>query len=159
MRSDLSRQVAVLTRANCDINLGIAHALTEVGTTVWINYHSHEEAAERTASQIVAAGGNARALAGDVSSGAAVVASAIDFMEDQAIRRGILSLTTPGVSGWQGTRRWILYRALGGCWESPCAANKAPSMPMGVPTAPTALDSLSAYTEPPLTMFPLLVDR
>lgn len=74
MGLDLSRQVAVVTGASSGIGLGIAHALAEAGAAVGINYHSHADAAERAASEIVAAGGSARALAGDVSSEAAVVA-------------------------------------------------------------------------------------
>ncbi len=73
MGMNLSGQVAIVTGASSGIGSGIAQALARVVAMVGINYHSHADAAEQAASEIVAAGGNARALAGDVSNEGGVV--------------------------------------------------------------------------------------
>ena len=73
MSVNLSGQVGLVTGASSGIGLGIAHALARAGAAVAINHHSHAEPAEHAASEIVAAGGRARAFSADVSQEADVV--------------------------------------------------------------------------------------
>ncbi|WP_158747476.1 glucose 1-dehydrogenase [Acidisphaera sp. L21] len=67
MSVSLTGQVALVTGASSGLGLGIAHALAEAGAAVGINYNAHAEPAEQAAAEIIALGGRARALKGDVS--------------------------------------------------------------------------------------------
>jgi glucose 1-dehydrogenase len=67
MSVSLTGQVALVTGASSGIGAGIALALARAGAAVGVNHHADEDAAERVVSEIVAAGGRARAFAADVS--------------------------------------------------------------------------------------------
>ncbi|MFN8592560.1 MAG: 3-oxoacyl-ACP reductase FabG [Thermomicrobiales bacterium] len=67
-----SRRVALVTGGARGIGAGIATALAAAGYSVAINYRSHEREAAQLAAGIVAAGGEALAVAGDVADAAAV---------------------------------------------------------------------------------------
>jgi 3-oxoacyl-[acyl-carrier protein] reductase len=63
----LAGQVAVVTGASKGIGAGIAKALGAEGASVVVNYSSSREGADRVVQQIVADGGKAIAVQGDVS--------------------------------------------------------------------------------------------
>ena len=63
----LAGQVAVVTGASKGIGAGIAKALGAEGASVVVNYSSSREGADRVVQQIVANGGKAIAVQGDVS--------------------------------------------------------------------------------------------
>ena len=63
----LTGQVAVVTGASKGIGAGIAKALGAEGASVVVNYSSSREGADRVVQQIVANGGKAIAVQGDVS--------------------------------------------------------------------------------------------
>ena len=63
----LTKQRAVVTGASSGIGEAIARALAEAGASVIVNYHSHQESAERIVSDIRKRGGVAIAVEGDVS--------------------------------------------------------------------------------------------
>ena len=65
--SNLSGKVAVVTGASKGIGAGIAKALAAAGAAVAVNYASSQEGADRVVGEIVAAGGKAFAVQGDVS--------------------------------------------------------------------------------------------
>ncbi len=65
--SSLSGKVAVVTGASKGIGAGIATALAAAGAAVVVNYASSKEGADRVVAEIVAAGGQAIAVQGDVS--------------------------------------------------------------------------------------------
>ena len=65
--SNLSGKVAVVTGASKGIGAGIAKALAAAGAAVAVNYASSKEGADRVVGEIVAAGGKAFAVQGDVS--------------------------------------------------------------------------------------------
>lgn len=66
-RGRLRGLAALVTGASSGIGLEVAKAMAAEGAAVAINYRSHREAAEELAQRIVAEGGRAVALAGDVS--------------------------------------------------------------------------------------------
>ena len=68
----LAGKVAVVTGASKGIGAGIAKRLGAAGASVAVNYASSREGAERVVAQIVAAGGKAIAVQGDVSQAADV---------------------------------------------------------------------------------------
>jgi 3-oxoacyl-[acyl-carrier protein] reductase len=68
----LAGKVAVVTGASKGIGAGIAKQLGAAGASVAVNYASSREGAERVVAQIVAAGGKAIAVQGDVSQAADV---------------------------------------------------------------------------------------
>ncbi len=63
----LANQVAIVTGASSGIGQGIAIALGKEGAKVVINYHSDEDGANETKSQIEAAGGEALVFKADIS--------------------------------------------------------------------------------------------
>ena len=68
----LNNKVAIVTGAARGIGAGIAKRLGAEGAAVVVNYASSREAAERTVKEIVAAGGKATAVQGDVAEAAEV---------------------------------------------------------------------------------------
>lgn len=68
----LANKVALVTGASKGIGAGIARSLAAEGAAVVVNYASAKEDAEKVVAEITAAGGNAVALQGDVSSAADV---------------------------------------------------------------------------------------
>lgn len=68
----LENKVAVVTGASKGIGAGIAKSLAAEGAAVVVNYASAKEGAEKTVADIVAAGGKAVAIQGNVSKSADV---------------------------------------------------------------------------------------
>src|SRR5690242_17718759 len=68
----LTGKVAVVTGASKGIGAGIAKRLGAAGASVVVNYASSREGAERVVAEIIAAGGKAIAIQGDVSKAAEV---------------------------------------------------------------------------------------
>ena len=71
MQIDLTGKVALVTGASRGIGRATALELAASGAAVVVNYRSGAEAAEAVAQEIVAAGGRASAVQGDVADGAA----------------------------------------------------------------------------------------
>ena len=65
--TQLNERIAVVTGGSRGIGRGIALELAKRGATVIVNYQRNVEAANEVAEQIMAAGGKAQALQGDVS--------------------------------------------------------------------------------------------
>ncbi|PZR20219.1 MAG: oxidoreductase, partial [Flavobacterium psychrophilum] len=63
----LERRVAVVTGASKGIGAGIAKAFASEGAAVVVNYASDQKGAENTVNEIIAGGGKAIAVHGDVS--------------------------------------------------------------------------------------------
>lgn len=63
----LEHKIALVTGASKGIGAGIAKSLAAEGANVVVNYASAKEGAEKVVAEIVAAGGKAIALQGDVS--------------------------------------------------------------------------------------------
>jgi 3-oxoacyl-[acyl-carrier protein] reductase len=70
--SDLKGKVAVVTGASRGIGAGIAKGFAAAGAAVVVNYASNREGADRIVADIIAAGGKAIAVQGDVSKAADV---------------------------------------------------------------------------------------
>jgi 3-oxoacyl-[acyl-carrier protein] reductase len=70
--SKLNNKVAVVTGASKGIGAGIAKALAAEGAAVVVNYASSKEGAEKVVAEIVAKGGKAVAIQGDVAKAADV---------------------------------------------------------------------------------------
>jgi 3-oxoacyl-[acyl-carrier protein] reductase len=70
--SKLTGKTAVVTGASKGIGAGIARALAAEGASVVVNYASSREGADKVVADIVAAGGKALAVQGDVSKAADV---------------------------------------------------------------------------------------
>src|ERR1700744_3393691 len=69
----LANKVAVVTGASKGIGAGIAKDLAAEGASVVVNYSSSKEGAEKVVAEIVANGGKAVAIQGDVSKSADIV--------------------------------------------------------------------------------------
>jgi glucose 1-dehydrogenase len=69
---DLKGRVAVVTGASLGIGRATAIALGRCGAAVVVNYRSHRDQAEETVREVIAAGGKAIAVQGDVADQAAV---------------------------------------------------------------------------------------
>ena len=67
MQISLTQQVALVTGASSGLGAASARALAAAGASVVLNYNSQAAPAQALADEINAAGGNAIALAGDVS--------------------------------------------------------------------------------------------
>src|SRR5208282_1250907 len=65
--SELTGKVAVVTGASKGIGAGIAKGLAAAGASVVVNYASSKEGADRVVAEIVANGGKATAIQGDVA--------------------------------------------------------------------------------------------
>src|ERR1700688_1529633 len=65
--SKLANKVAVVTGASKGIGAGIAKGLAAAGASVVVNYASAKEGADRVVAEIIADGGKAVAVQGDVS--------------------------------------------------------------------------------------------
>ncbi len=79
--SKLNGKVAVVTGASKGIGAAIAKALGAAGAAVVVNYASSKEGAEKVVAEIVAGGGTAVAVKGDVSKTSeseAIIQAAID---------------------------------------------------------------------------------
>lgn len=63
----LAKQRALVTGGSSGIGEGIARALAEAGASVIVNYHSHQDSAERIVKDIRERGGVATAVEADVS--------------------------------------------------------------------------------------------
>ncbi len=70
--SDLKGKVAVVTGASKGIGAGIARGFAAAGAAVVVNYASNREGADSIVADIIAAGGKAIAVQGDVSKAADV---------------------------------------------------------------------------------------
>jgi 3-oxoacyl-[acyl-carrier protein] reductase len=70
--SKLKNKVAIITGASKGIGAGIAKAYGTEGASVVVNYSSDKEGADRVVSEIIANGGRALAVQGNVSSSADV---------------------------------------------------------------------------------------
>ena len=68
----LSEKVAIVTGASKGIGAGIALAMGREGAAVVVNYSSSEAAAKKVVAEIIAAGGKAVGIQGDVSKAADV---------------------------------------------------------------------------------------
>ncbi|HEU0020431.1 MAG TPA: 3-oxoacyl-[acyl-carrier-protein] reductase [Dehalococcoidia bacterium] len=64
---DLAGKVALVTGSSRGIGAAIACRLARSGASIGVNYNHNQDAAEQVVTNIVAAGGDAFALAGDVS--------------------------------------------------------------------------------------------
>ena len=67
MNLSLKNQVALVTGASSGLGYACAEGLAAEGASVVINYNSHAEPAEELAAKIIAQGGQAIAIGGDVS--------------------------------------------------------------------------------------------
>jgi 3-oxoacyl-[acyl-carrier protein] reductase len=65
--SELKGKVAIVTGASKGIGAGIAKRFAVAGAAVVVNYSSSKEGADRVVAEIIAAGGKALAVKGDVS--------------------------------------------------------------------------------------------
>ncbi|MGH1557036.1 glucose 1-dehydrogenase [Caulobacter segnis] len=84
--SKLAGKTAVVTGASKGIGAAIAKALAAEGAAVAVNYASSREGADKVAAEIIAAGGKAIAVQGDVAKGADVTRL---FDETQAAFGGV----------------------------------------------------------------------
>ncbi|XBS70739.1 glucose 1-dehydrogenase [Acerihabitans sp. KWT182] len=70
--SDLTNKIAIVTGASKGIGAGIAKAFAAAGASVVVNYASSQEGADRVVAEILAGGGKAVAIQGDVAKSADV---------------------------------------------------------------------------------------
>ncbi len=70
--SDLNGKVAIVTGASKGIGAGIARSLGAAGAAVVVNYASSKEGADKVVAEIIAGGGRAVAVQGDVAKAADV---------------------------------------------------------------------------------------
>lgn len=87
--SKLQSKVAIVTGASKGIGAAIAKALAANGAAVVVNYASSKEGADKVVAEIIAAGGRAVAVGGDVSN-AAQAAAIVDAAVAQYGRLDVL---------------------------------------------------------------------
>jgi 3-oxoacyl-[acyl-carrier protein] reductase len=113
---DLSGKVALVSGASRGIGAQIARELAQCGAAVAVNYAGSREAADSVVDQIVAAGGRACALQGDVSD-PAVCAALVDATIEQLGAIDIL-VNNAGI-----TRDGLLVRMSDEDWNAVIATN------------------------------------
>jgi 3-oxoacyl-[acyl-carrier protein] reductase len=65
--SELTGKVALVTGSSKGIGTAIAKAISKAGASVVVNYSSDKDGADKVVSAIIAAGGTAVAIKGDVT--------------------------------------------------------------------------------------------
>ncbi len=93
----LDGKVAVVTGGGRDIGRACALKLAECGAAVAINYHSSPEGADSAVAEIMAGGGQAMAMQGDMTSGDDVAAFMAGIIETLGGRIDILVHVTGGL--------------------------------------------------------------
>ena len=90
MVSTLAGRVALVSGGNRGIGRAVAIGLAKAGADVVVNYHSHEDEAERVADEVRAEGGRSLCVRADVADLAAV---------EEMVARTVASLGAVGRGG------------------------------------------------------------
>lgn len=110
----MSEKVAIVTGASKGVGRGIAYGLAEAGWKIAVNYHGDRNGAEETAAHIIAAGGEALVVGGDVADKSAVDAMVgavqqrfgrIDCLVNNAGRQTFAPLLELAEEDWDKTIR------------------------------------------------------
>lgn len=110
----MSEKVAIVTGASKGVGRGIAYGLAEAEWKIAVNYHGDRNGAEETAAQIIAAGGEALVVGGDVADKSAVDAMVgavqqrfgrIDCLVNNAGRQTFAPLLELAEEDWDKTIR------------------------------------------------------